>query len=135
MAIFGGHDLQVESGFILYGGVTKVRCTDENQQLHETFLKKRCLGLFAGVSASLHPLSGINGEGCPEAYTGTFTEYGVGVGVGVASIGGFIATKDSAGRPVPKEQKVTGGGAGIGLNLSPVNVSKCFYSILQDDIL
>jgi hypothetical protein len=131
MALFKGYDVQVEAGLIVFGGTTLVECKDSENRQHKTVLTKKCFGLFAGVGASAHSLSGLNGAQCPQGYAGTFIEYSA--GVGVASLSGFIGTEDVDHRPLPITEMVTGGGAGIGLSLTPVTLSKCVYAIKSDD--
>lgn len=124
--LYGGYDIQVDAGFIVGIGVAKVSCCDANGAEHSVILKKTCVGVLAGVSASTHVLANINGENCPNAYTEYFFEWAA--GVGVAGVSGEVGVFS------PPGQSVVGGGGFIGVG-TPVEVKLCYYTIVDDEVV
>jgi RHS repeat-associated protein len=102
------------------GGVVRVSCCDENRCRHVAWFKKICVGAMVAAGVSAHVLAGVNGEGCPDAYSGWFTEWAVG------PLSGFHGSK------------VDALGGGYFPHLSPfhigLGVARCKYTELTDDV-
>ena len=97
---------------------------DPSRFLHKALFKKKCIGAVAGVSASTHVLTNMNGSNCPNGYAGWFFEYGASIGpVGGSGEVGIGGSGD----------QINGGGGSIGVGI-PIQAMLCYYTLVDDEV-
>jgi hypothetical protein len=102
------------------GGVSTITCCNAaGHKIKATFVKT-CYGLYLGISATVGPVSGVDGPGCPMAYGGWFLE--ISGGAGIIAGGGAVSTGGDVGAP----------SLGIGIG---GGVWMCKYALLSSEDL
>ena len=60
---------------VIYGeGIIAVNCCDAQNRRHYAVFQKKCWGLGLSVGFGVHAVAGLQGEDCPDKYSGVFWE-------------------------------------------------------------